>query len=76
MAREREAAIANRRTHAIATLTNACIRKTHHAEERQAEANIHFHVNGVGVDAEHRRTLEASEHTQPGANETPLVLSG
>jgi hypothetical protein len=57
--REFETRVADRAPHAIPALADARIRQADHRERRQPERNIHFHVNGAGLDADDGRGAQA-----------------
>jgi hypothetical protein len=54
--------ISDCRTHAITTFAHSRIGQPHHAEVGQAEGNVHFDVNRVGIDPEYGGAAKAGEH--------------
>ena len=57
--------------HTVPALAHARIRQADHRERRKAERDVHFDVDGAGVDAEDRRRPEAGQHDRERCKRRP-----
>jgi hypothetical protein len=64
--RELEAGVPDCRPDPVPALANGCIWQADHRESRQAKRDVNLDLDGVGLDAEHGRALQAGKHL-PGS---------